>query len=169
MYSLVPFGRGSYAGDTLRKKVLDDSDHIEQSRLLQRVLGEFESQPSGLVLPPGIVAKSFEGDRILRVAWKIVRGLYFFHNGGYLSEDSPRACEIVVPGQPPPRPFLFLPDEPVHGQYPGVFDYKFAKYPEVHNLNYWAMLLWDRLIVIVKFQYPPCNCDSCRASFSDAG
>ena len=27
-------------------------------------------------------------------------------------------------------------------------------YPEAHNFNYWAMLLWDRITVTLKFQFP---------------
>lgn len=161
VYSLMPFARGSFSGDAVRRKILNDCKHSEQQTLLRRILNEFERNPSGLVLPRGLVAKRFQGERILRIAWKIVRGLYFSHHGIYLPEDSPRGCEIVLPGQEPPLPFLFLPDEPIYGRYPAVFDYRFANYPDVHNLNYWAMLLWDRLILIVKFQFPACGCEAC--------
>jgi len=161
--SLMPFARGSYSGDALRKKIIDDS---KRRLLLQKVLHEFERRPSGLILPPGIVAKKFEGDRILRVAWKIVRGLYFSHFGVFIPENAPRACKVVPPGEPPPLPFFFLPDEPIHGQHAGVFDYKFASYPEIHNLNYWAILLWDELILIVTFQHPVCNCEECKQRFA---
>ncbi len=166
VYSLMPLARGSSTGDPLRWKILDDCvKHIEQRKLLAQVLNEFERQPSGLVLPPGIVAKRFEGDRILRVAWKIVRGLYFHHLGCCIPEDAPRACDVIPPGQEPPLPFFFLSCDPVHGRHPGVFDYRFTAYPEVHNLNYWAMLLWDRIILIVKFQHPDCACSECREAF----
>lgn len=166
VYSLMPFARGSYSGDPLRSKILDDCQrHPEQRKLLGQIFREFERNPSGLTLPPGVVAKRFEGGRILRVAWKIVRGLYYRHFSCILPEDAPRSCEVIPPGQEPPLSFLFLPSEPVHGWHPGVFDYRFAAYPEVHNLNYWAMLLWDRIIVIVKFQYPDCECTECSERF----
>ena len=160
-YSLMPFARGSYSGDSLRNKIYDDCKHVEQQRLLQKVIGEFECQPSGLILPPDIVLKRFGGNRIRRIAWKIVRGLYFSHFGISMPEDSPNGCELVLPDQQPPLPFFHLPQEPIHGQYPAVFDYRFMNIPEIHNLNYWAMLLWDRIIVIVKFQYPICSCQEC--------
>jgi hypothetical protein len=164
VYSLMPLARGSYSGDPLRWKILDDcAKHAEQRRLLGQVLREFERHPSDLVLPPDIVVKRFEGDRILRVAWKIVRGLYFHHFGVCIPDNAPKACELIPPGQEPPVPFFFLPLQPVHGRHPGVFDYRFKAYPQIHNLQYWAMLLWDRLILIVKFQYPPCGCNECIA------
>lgn len=162
VYSLMPFARGSYAGEPLRKKILDVcTRRPEQAKLLRKVLNEFERQPSGLILPPNIVLKRFEGDRIARVIWKIVRGLYFYHFGVFVAEDAPHSCEIIPPDQKPPDEFFVLLDGPSHGKYSGVFDYMFKSYPEAHNFNYWAMLLWDRITVTLKFQFPVCNCETC--------
>ena len=36
--------------------------------------------PSGLVLPGNKVVKRFQGKRLTRIAWKIVRGLNFHHH-----------------------------------------------------------------------------------------
>jgi hypothetical protein len=166
VYSLMPFGRGSYSGDALRRKILDDCvQHTEQRTLLNKVLNEFERRPSGLILPPDLVVKRFEGERILRVAWKIVRGLYFSHFSTFVPEDVPKGCEVIPPGQKPPDSFLIMLDGADHGKYPGVFDYRFKAFPESHNLNYWAMLLWDRIILTLKFQFPSCNCCDCIAQF----
>ncbi|MBI1989608.1 MAG: hypothetical protein HYS65_07720 [Betaproteobacteria bacterium] len=130
--------------------------------LVHKVLQEFERKPSGIVLPPNLIAKRLEGERVHRVVWKIIRGLYFHHFNEVLPEWVPNGLEIVPPDRPPPKEFLIgLPDDPIHGQYPGVFDYKFAKFPEVHNFNYWAMLLWDRIILIVTFHDPACYCEHC--------
>ena len=165
VFSLMPFARGSYAGDPLRERILDGcTRHPEQAKLLNKVLNEFERQPSGLILPPKMVLKRFEGERISRVVWKIVRGLYFFHFGVFVPENAPTNCEIVLPDQKPPDHFFFLLDGPSHGKYSGVFDYTFKCYPETHNLNYWAMLLWDRITVIFRFQFPACNCEKCANS-----
>ena len=41
-----------------------------------RVFNEFESRPSGLYFPRGLVAKRIDASRVERVAWKVVRGLY---------------------------------------------------------------------------------------------
>ena len=164
VYSLMPFARGSYSGDSLRTKILDDCKHIQQKRLLMKVLGEFERQPNGLIMPPGIILKRFEGERIRRVAWKIVRGLFFSHFGVFIPEETVNGCELVMPDQKPPSPFFYLPSEPIYGKYPAVFDYRFMSFQEIHNLNYWALLLWDRIIVIVKFQFPDCSCQECSNS-----
>jgi hypothetical protein len=132
-------------------------------------MSEFERQPGGLLLPPGRVAKRFQGERLLRVAWKIVRGLYFFHIGEFVEEDAPRYLEIVPPGEMPPASFFVLSGKENHGKYPGVFDYTSAAYPQEHNFNYWAMLLWDRIILTMGFQAPACGCAECRATFGPSG
>jgi hypothetical protein len=44
--------------------------------VLAQVLAEFTDNPSGLVLPPGKVVQAYDGQRIGRVLWKIVRGLH---------------------------------------------------------------------------------------------
>jgi hypothetical protein len=39
-----------------------------------------------------------------------------------------------------------------------------VKFPEVHTFNYWAMLLWDKLVMIMMFHDPTCDCKSCTGS-----
>jgi hypothetical protein len=53
------------------------------------VLNEFDHNPSGLLLPGGKVLKRFDGKRIARVAWKMVRGLHFHYAHEVLPEDWP--------------------------------------------------------------------------------
>ena len=160
--TLAPFARGSYAGNTFLKEVFAKYGAGKKRSLVHKALQEFERQPSGLVLPANLVAKRLEGERVHRVAWKIIRGLYFNHFAEVLPEDTPNGLEIVPPDRPPPKEFIIgLPDEPIRGRHPDVFDYKFAKFPEAHNFNYWAILLWDRIIMIMKFHDPACDCDHC--------
>jgi hypothetical protein len=55
--TLVPFARGSEAGNAIYKKVLDDFRSGKQVPLAKMVLEEFDPKPSGLVLPSGKVVK----------------------------------------------------------------------------------------------------------------
>ncbi len=160
--TMAPFAQSSYAGNALLKKVFAKYEEGIKRGLVHKVLQEFEHKPSGIALPKNLIAKRFEGNRVHRVAWKIIRGLYFHHFNEVLPEWVLNDLEIVSPDCPPPKEFLIcLSDNPTYGQYPGVFDYKFAKFPEVHNFNYWAMLLWDRIILIVKFHDLTCDCEQC--------
>jgi hypothetical protein len=162
--TLAPFALSTYSGNALLREIFRKYRAGEKRGLVNKVRKEFEKRPSGLILPPGRIAKRFDGKRVHRVAWKIIRGLYFYNFGEVLPENTPNHLEIVPPNEPPPREFSALPDEPVRGQHPGVFDYKFVKFPEVHSFNYWAMLLWDKLIMIMMFHDPTCDCKSCTGS-----
>lgn len=160
--TLAPFAIGSYAGNAFLHEVGLKYAEGQKRGLVGKVLREFERHPGGIALPDHLIAKRFEGQRLHRVAWKIIRGLYFHQYAEVLPEDTPNSLKIIPPDQVPPTEFLVgLPDYPIHGQYPGVFDYKFAKFPEAQNLNYWAMLLWDRVILIMAFHDPTCVCEHC--------
>ena len=59
------------------------------------------------------------------------------------------------------------------GRYPGAFDYKYQLYEDPKNptfkLHYWALLLWDRIIAIVAFHDPDCDCEKCKPTRAAAG
>src|SRR5262249_33265072 len=80
--TLMPFAQGSEAGNAIYQKVRDDYRAGKEALLTRKVLREFDPQPHGLVLPGGKVVKRFEGERLRRVVWKMVRGLHFHHSGG---------------------------------------------------------------------------------------
>lgn len=128
--------------------------------LSHKILGEFDPRPSGLYLPSRKVVKRFDPQRFWRVVWKIARGLFAIEYQKFLPEDTPRSFQIVDPDTKPPDLFYLIPDE-TRGAYPGVFDYKFAAFPEHMGEHLWAMLFWDRLIMLVLFHDPECSCDVC--------
>lgn len=164
VYSLMPFARGSYAGNAIYNESLSKYRTGQRTGLAHKVLREFEPRPSGLILPGNKVIKRFEGARISRIAWKITRGLYFHHHNRTLSEDLVTWVSVTAPGERPPEHFLMftsLPDNEPHGRYPGVFAYRFQNFTEEGNTHYWAMLLWDRIIVTVLFHDPECTCERC--------
>ena len=104
--TLVPFAPGSVAGNSIYKKVIADAGKDKRKlSLAEKILREFEPRPGGLYLPPGLVAKRQDGARIKRVAWKIVRGLYFDHHGVVLPETISVCCVLTLPGPAAPRAF----------------------------------------------------------------
>jgi hypothetical protein len=96
----------------------------------------------------------------------MVRGLHFHHTGEVLPEEWPTVGVQIYAGEtPPPDDVLcFVNIAQSRGLYPGVFDYKFEKFPESNNLHYWALLLWDRIIIRVIFHDPACACDTCASA-----
>jgi hypothetical protein len=101
--TLTPFARGSEAGNAIYAKVLGDFRTGKQVPLTKMVLEEFDPNPSGLLLPGGKVVKRFQGERLRRVAWKIVRGLHFYHNNEVLPENWKSVGVQIYAGETPGR------------------------------------------------------------------
>ena len=119
--TLAPFAKDSYASKALLRDVFAKYAEGKKQGLVHKVLNEFDHAPSGIILPAGQVAKRFEGGRLHRVAWKIVRGLYFHEFGDFLPENTPNRLEIFPPDKPPSVTFLnALMDARSRGQYPGA-------------------------------------------------
>jgi hypothetical protein len=120
------------------------------------------------VLPGGKVLKRQKGARISRIAFKIVRGLYFHHHGRVLPKDLTTYVTMTPAsdGEPPPEHFLvFMQHNKVaHGKYPGVFSYRFENFSDDSKtiVHYWALLLWDCILITVMFHDPACPC--CHAA-----
>ena len=84
--------------------------------------------------------------------------LFFKEYDRFLPKQTPKLIQFVSVNEPPPDEFGFVRTTPSRGQYPAVFDYKYISFPELNNFHYWAMLFWDRLIVLVAFHDPDCSC-----------
>ena len=166
--TLVPFASGSEAGDAIYKQFFENSRKDKKKRkLAKKILRQFDPRPSGLHLPAGRVIMRQDGTRVARVAWKIVRGLYFHHHSAILPEDIDFKCTETSPTERPPDHFLAvsgLPKDETHGQYPGIFDYRFRSFElgSGKKLHYWAFLIWDRIIMTMSFHDPwSCKCENC--------
>jgi hypothetical protein len=61
-----------------------------------------------------------------------------------------------------PEEFALVRETDSRARYPGVFDYKHIVVVDPSfTLHYWALLLWDKTIVIVAFHDPDCTCEKC--------
>lgn len=146
------------AANELYKHIREKYRRLKNVALIRKVIGEVEPHPSGLVLPGGKVIKRFDSIRVERVIWKIVRGLYFDHSGNVLPEKLAVTWTLTGPDDgPPPDHFLRftgMPDNPSYGKHPGVFAYQFQVFREMQPYgHYWALLLWDKLIITVAFAH----------------
>ena len=129
-WSLSPLAVGSTAGDALvqeRVKKLKRRNRL--AALYEMVLREFDKFPGGLHLPGGRVIKRFNGERVNRVVWKLVRGLYFYETKSVLTEDTPSTIEIIEPDRARETAGTNLVWETVkaqepRGAYGGVFESK---------------------------------------------
>jgi hypothetical protein len=158
-HSVGPVAMESSSGRALWKDISNRCKRPQSKRLTQMVLNEFEERPSGIILPFGKVVKRFDGERIWRVVWKIVRGLFFKEIGQVLPENLPMRRLMFSPGETPPSEWDLLLTAPPLGQYPAVFDYRYLGIED--KMYIWAMLFWDRIIMLVGFHVPGCTCREC--------
>lgn len=172
--TIVPFAPGSEAGDAIFKQFTFDKQKKQGKRTLaESIVREFELRPSGLYLPHGKVIKRQDGYAIKRISWKIVRALYFHHHSDILPEEFlPVGCTMTAPGEQPPEHLqdaLNFVNGRKHGRYPGVFDYLFCVIDtDVGKLNYWAFLIWDRIVFTVYFHDPwSCQCEHCVSALAE--
>jgi hypothetical protein len=152
--TLAPLAVETYAG---RSVVEDQARRLasgERVGLLELVHNEFESRPSKLILPDGLLAKRYNRPRVERIAWKIVRGLFFLRENRVLPEATPFGVQAASPPEDPVPSLLSLLDGfPSFGKYPAVFDYTYRRIEEP-SMYLWAMLLWDRVVLVLGHHAP---------------
>jgi hypothetical protein len=161
VFSIGPFAKGSYAGNGIWDDIANRAKRVEAKKISQMILSEFDNRPSGLYLPGDKVIKRFDPDRVWRVIWKIVRGLFFKEYKRFLPERTPRFFKFYSIDEVLPPEFPVVRDTKPRGQYPKIFDYKYISFSDEDNFHLWAFLLWSRLIIIIGFHDPDCLCEEC--------
>lgn len=165
--TLVPFARGSVAGNAIFAKTIEEfhAGNRKTVSLVHRVLNSFEERPGGVYLPNGKVALRIEGDRFWRVVWKIVRGLHFVETGEVMPAEWSVSYSVIIPGEPEPAhfaAFMQLSREDF-GAHKGVFAYRREIVSTSPPLAYWALLFWDKVILTAAFHPLTCGSDKCDA------
>lgn len=139
-------GKGRILGKKVSKEFIDRTD-------------------AGIILPGELMLKKFEGNRVWRVVWKIVRGLFYKEYKIILPDNTIRVFDLLQPEiKHSPEEFRYVRDTPSRGIYGEVFDYKYIMVKELNNFHYWAFLLWDKIIMTIAFHDPDCICKQCKVS-----
>lgn len=160
---LMPFASGSEAGNAVRIKAVSDYRAGKRMPLVDQILASVEYTSANILLPTGKIALSIDSDRVRRVLWKLVRGLYFLESRMVLPPSHPIVYEITPPGEIPPVHFQELNYFFGHdsGRYPGAFSYWKHSIRGEAWIDYWALLIWDRIIITVFYHVPKCPCGDC--------
>lgn len=167
--TLLPNALGGPVGSDLAQ----DFQHLIRRDSVAALLSEtvrrqFDPRPSGLVLPNGLVLQRVQGDRLHRIAWKMVRGLFAVEHGRLLPEDKGRSIGISSPFEQG-FPDLFRPliARPTLGHTPKCFGYVFTdsttELPDWDGpaLHLWVIYLWETYLIHVAFHDPTCACERC--------
>jgi hypothetical protein len=166
VHSIGPLAYRTYAGAHVMARIEDATKRPQGRALVEKVGNEFRWETGGIHLPPGLVLKTFDGQRVHRVVWKVVRGLFFHEKKGLLPEHTLRAFEVFnEKEQPPPAgpTMMRLLNSPGRTSHPAVFDYKFmdVEAPTGEPFHLWALLFWDAIMWLVTFHDPACSCPEC--------
>ncbi len=148
---LIPFAKGTVAGEAVWQKAVQDYAEKKARDIVHRVLNQAKPSVNGVLLPRGKVWLDYEYERIDRVVGKIIRGLVYLERKAILSLPANINVRITLPGQSPPDDFIwFMTNAPGEsaGEHQGVFAYRYSM---VDGLHYWAMLIWDRVIITACF------------------
>ena len=115
------------------------------------------------------MAKLIDPDRFHDVLWKIIRGLRFHHTGEIMHAKWDIHYTVTPFTEDPPEFFKMYAQvhgnterAQVRGAYPHIFAYVFDKFPEVNDLHFWALRLWDRVILTATFHDMKCQCEDCQ-------
>ena len=162
----------------IRDPLLDDLKKIverkEYGGLNQRVLKEF----TNLVTPRGDIIKKFEGERIAKILWKIVRGLFFHETGErFLPDDTYRLLHVFSANpeldffDKPTDFFTYLQNTPLKGVCPSVFGYKYKCLPSENDPHWWVwgLFFWENTIIVeINCLDPKSSKEECRQALKNA-
>lgn len=157
--SLVAPSQGSVAANALFQHHVQKFRAGQMQGLVHKIMSSFDERPSGLHLPNNRVVMRLEGERVKRVVWKIVRGLYYIETGAVLPENTTYTVEMREPENRDPSELDDLWNavkaQPDKGDYKGVFAYKHADLAAGDaRIHGWGMLWWDRLMWFVGHHHP---------------
>jgi hypothetical protein len=151
-HCLIPFGKGSEAGDAIWLKAMDDYKSGKTVALPDYIVRSAKRVVFDVPLPPGRIWLDYDLRRIERVIGKVIKGLHFLDTQTYMNIPEDIGMRITFPGQAAPADFNELLDNlPVEsrGNHQGVFAYRSWVVDELH---YWAMLFWDRVMITASFK-----------------
>jgi len=134
-------------------------NHAANTQLLSRILEGFNDKVGNIYIP-NCISLTIEGERIKKVIWKIIRGLYFLQNNSVLLEDTYHGIVLLTPedlkndieSRKIWESWNSVLKQESKGRHRRIFDYKYIAFKE-QNTELWSILLWDRIIIFAYFQY----------------
>jgi hypothetical protein len=97
VWTLAPIALGSPAANAVVVHHANKFRSGNSVGLGKKILKQLSDRPGTLYLPRNLIAVRVEGIRIKRVAWKIIRGLYWIEKGSVLPENTTFCLELIEP------------------------------------------------------------------------
>jgi hypothetical protein len=148
------------------KDVQDAAGQGHDKGVLETVVNSF----SQVVGAGGERLYSYDGSRVNRFAWKMMRGLYCLELEAVLPNETTGEILVVDPRSPADELatmgwFSAVRNTHSMATFPGVFDYKWLGWVDGAIRGHAvAMLFWNGLIIAMLFHDPTCACSICIES-----
>jgi hypothetical protein len=163
----------SYENPILRalwRDIARSAQRVESFRFNIMILKQlqYEAVSPGGILMSGRSQIIYQKERIDRVVWKIVRGLFYYKNHRLLPEETIHFIQYMHGrntglDNPHVRNILeVVLSQDAHGEYGRIFAYKFLVNEQEENVTAWALLFWDRHIFLIGHHDPECKCRLCK-------
>jgi hypothetical protein len=153
--SLAPLAHRSEVGPAIYKTIEKPILTPREWSLRRSIANELYADSSGQI------RKRFDGERVYRVAKKIVRGLHFLRWRTVLPDDWRYDFMVFDPDNRPPDPLLrMLEKNDQWGPYPEVFFFKVMRSERERN-QAWVLFFWDWLVILVIVHESECLCVKC--------
>lgn len=161
----------SYAHDSMAGlAVMEDLKRGLQDGHARGLYDSIKRGFSVVVAADGRSLFQYDKERIDRIVWKIIRGMYFVHVRRVLPVWQPFECILVPPTEaaeklPTVEWFSLLMETKSICDYGAVFDMRAVGGIDANlRVHFQALLFWDRIIALVRFHDPSCTCDECQAA-----
>lgn len=161
--AIVPVAMSTQRGSEMW---IDLTQHIDRpaTQALFRMNMRRSSFPDRpLRLPGSKVVWKFDGPRVWRIVWKIMRGVFYLDENRTLPENTAHLCDSVTTlNETPPYLFGVLASSSIKGDHPDVFSYKLRRL-ETEGRVVWVagLLFWEYVAFFLVFHDPDCQCEDC--------
>jgi len=153
-------------GEELFKDFEKHAKHPRHAQVLREIIaGMSPRTSSGLYIPPGKMTVKLNREKIERIVWKIVRGLYFQNFKRVLSERiTPTITRFDnTPKFTPEFQEGFLRKVVTAGSHAGVLVYRYGHYDEpINKAHIVLMRIWKSTMFLVYFHDLGCGCAECQ-------
>lgn len=158
-YSLGLLCKGSTTGSHVAEKIIASTADDRRTGLHLKIRNEFVQDRQGRL------RKTFDHDRIYRIARKIVRGLWYVRAGRreILSQDWRADFGLYDRNNRPPALIEKLMAENLEwGEYRDVFFFKAVSFTD-EPAHAFMLVFWEWILITVTVHEPTCRCVKCVA------
>ena len=171
VWAIGPVAAETRSGAGLWTDLSRQTDRPQGRALLRKSFKEMLFPDRPIRLPGGRMPKKFDGERVWRIIWKIVRGVFYVETKRVLPIDTPHFCDSVgTADDVPPELYRVLASEPAMGEHPEVFSYRMRRL-ETDEGVMWAVGLqfWAYIVFLMAFVDPDSRIGVCLDPSSTPG